>query len=48
MAENDQPGETTVFLEKMDGELLGWAHPAAHLREALDRDQFRLYAQPVV
>jgi EAL domain-containing protein (putative c-di-GMP-specific phosphodiesterase class I) len=48
MAENDQPGETTVFLEKMDGELLGWAHPAAHLREALDHDHFRLYAQPVV
>ena len=48
MAEKDQPGETTQFLEKMDGELLGWEHPAARLREALDYDHFRLYAQKVV
>jgi len=48
MAENGKPGETTQFLQKMDGELLGWEHPAARLREALDYDHFRLYAQKVV
>ena len=32
----------------MDGQLLGWEHPAARLREALEYDHFRLYAQPVV
>jgi len=48
MAESEQPGETTQFLETMDAQLLGWEHPAARLREALDYDHFRLYAQPVV
>ena len=48
MAAIEQPGETTEFLEKMDAQLLGWEHPAARLREALDYDHFRLYAQPVV
>jgi EAL domain-containing protein (putative c-di-GMP-specific phosphodiesterase class I) len=42
------PGETTQFIHRMDGELLGWDQPAAHLRKALDGDQFRLFAQPVV
>jgi EAL domain-containing protein (putative c-di-GMP-specific phosphodiesterase class I) len=44
----EQPGETTQFLETMDGQLAGWEHPAARLREALDYDHFRLYAQQVV
>lgn len=48
MSETEKPGETTQFIEKMDAELLGWAHPAERLREALDHDQFRLYAQPIV
>lgn len=48
MSEKEKPGETTQFIEKMDAELLGWAHPAERLREALDHDQFRLYAQPIV
>ncbi len=48
MSETDGPGETTQFLQKMDGQLLGWEHPAARLRKALDYDHFRLYAQPVV
>ena len=47
MAEKDKPGETTQFLQKMDGELLGWENPAARLREALDHDHLRLYAQRV-
>ena len=48
MAEKEPPGETTQFIQKMDGELLGWDQPAARLREALDYDHFRLYAQPIV
>ncbi|HLX79614.1 MAG TPA: EAL domain-containing protein [Burkholderiales bacterium] len=48
MPENEKPGETTLFIQRMDGELLGWDRPAARLREALDRDQLRLHAQPVV
>ena len=45
---NGEPGETTQFLQRMDGQLLGWDQPAARLREALDYDHFRLYAQPIV
>ena len=48
MADNDQPGETTQFLDKMDGQLLGWEHPASRLREALEYDHFCLYGQQVV
>jgi EAL domain-containing protein (putative c-di-GMP-specific phosphodiesterase class I) len=48
MAQNDGPGETTLFIQKMDGELLGWDHPAARLREALDGEDLVLWAQPVV
>jgi diguanylate cyclase len=48
MAESEQHGETTRFIEAMDGLLAGWEHPAARLREALDYDHFRLYAQQVV
>ena len=47
MPENELPGETTQFIQRMDGELLGWDQPAARLREALDYDHFRLYAQPI-
>lgn len=48
MPEKEKPGDTTQFLQRMDGELLGWDQPAARLREALDYDHFRLYAQPIV
>jgi EAL domain-containing protein (putative c-di-GMP-specific phosphodiesterase class I) len=44
----DKPGETTQFIERMDGQLLGWDQPATRLREALEYDHFRLYAQKVV
>jgi EAL domain-containing protein (putative c-di-GMP-specific phosphodiesterase class I) len=37
-----------LFIQKMDGELLGWDRPAARLREALDGDDLVLWAQPVV
>ncbi|MEW6690020.1 MAG: EAL domain-containing protein [Pseudomonadota bacterium] len=44
----DKLSDSGQFIRKMDGELLGWENPAARLREALDYDHFRLYAQPVV
>jgi len=48
MSEKDKLGDTGQFIQKMDGQLLGWEHPAARLREALEYDHFRLYAQPIV
>ena len=42
------PGEEARLLQTMDRELLGWDQPAAHLREALDKDHLCLYAQPIV
>jgi len=49
MTKKEEPGaeDTGSFLRRMDGMLLGWDHPAARLREALDYDHFRLYGQPV-
>ena len=35
------------FLERMDHELAGWSDPAARLREALEKDEFTLYCQPI-
>ena len=35
------------FLERMDRELAGWSDPAARLREALEKDEFTLYCQPI-
>ena len=43
----DATGETQ-FLEAMDDALAGWADPAAHLREALDRNELQLYCQPIL
>ena len=48
MAEKKVDGETTQFIKRMDGELLGWDQPEARLREALDRGDFQLHAQPVL
>jgi EAL domain-containing protein (putative c-di-GMP-specific phosphodiesterase class I) len=36
------------FLERMDEQLAGWSDPAARLREALEKDEFTLYCQPIV
>lgn len=47
MAEKNAPGETTLFIQKMDGELLGWDQPQLRLREALDSDDLVLWGQPV-
>ena len=48
MSEKDKLSESGKFIQTMDGQLLGWEHPAARLREALDYGHFRLYAQLVV
>ena len=48
MAEKDKLSESGQFIRTMDGQLLGWEHPAERLREALDHDHFRLYAQQIV
>jgi len=35
------------FLERMDSQLTGWADPVARLRDALVRNEFELYCQPI-
>jgi EAL domain-containing protein (putative c-di-GMP-specific phosphodiesterase class I) len=47
MAENAAPGETTLFIQKMDGELLGWDQPELRLHQALESDELVLWAQTV-
>jgi len=36
------------FLERMDSQLTGWDNPALRLRQALDKDEFELYCQPML
>ena len=48
MSATENPAESAQFIEEMDGRLLGWEHPATRLREALEYDHFRLYAQPIL
>lgn len=36
------------FLEEMSHALAGWSDPAAHLREALRKDELQLYCQPIL
>jgi len=36
------------FLEQMDAELAGWANPAERLHQALDKDEFTLFCQPIL
>jgi len=36
------------FLERMDTQLTGWADPLARLREAIEKDEFALYCQPIL
>ena len=36
------------FLERMDSELTGWADPVARLQQAIEKDEFSLYCQPVL
>jgi EAL domain-containing protein (putative c-di-GMP-specific phosphodiesterase class I) len=35
------------FLTEMDGALAGWSDPAGRLREALEKNEFTLYCQPI-
>jgi EAL domain-containing protein (putative c-di-GMP-specific phosphodiesterase class I) len=35
------------FLERMDSQLTGWVDPVKRLREALVRNEFELYCQPI-
>jgi EAL domain-containing protein (putative c-di-GMP-specific phosphodiesterase class I) len=36
------------FLERMDSELIGWSDPATRLRDALRKNEFELYCQPIL
>src|SRR5438132_14386126 len=36
------------FLEQMDAELVGWANPAERLHQALEKDEFTLFCQPIL
>ena len=36
------------FLERMDSELAGWSDPATRLRDALRKNEFELYCQPIL
>jgi EAL domain-containing protein (putative c-di-GMP-specific phosphodiesterase class I) len=36
------------FLQRADTALTGWPDPAARLRQALDKDEFELYCQPML
>lgn len=36
------------FLDRMDSELSGWADPVARLRQAIRKDEFTLYCQPIL
>jgi EAL domain-containing protein (putative c-di-GMP-specific phosphodiesterase class I) len=35
------------FLDSMDRELAGWSDPAARLKQALEKDEFALFCQPI-
>jgi len=47
VAKADDTG-TLRFLEEMDRKLVGWANPAARLRQALERDELQLFSQPIL
>src|SRR5215212_8045631 len=36
------------FLQQMDSALTGWADPVARLRQAIEKDEFALYCQPIL
>jgi EAL domain-containing protein (putative c-di-GMP-specific phosphodiesterase class I) len=42
------PQADEKLLERMAEQLVGWEQPAARLRDALQHDHFRLYAQPIL
>jgi EAL domain-containing protein (putative c-di-GMP-specific phosphodiesterase class I) len=36
------------FFQRMDSELTGWADPVARLRQAIEKDEFALFCQPIL
>jgi EAL domain-containing protein (putative c-di-GMP-specific phosphodiesterase class I) len=36
------------FRERMDSELTGWADPVARLQQAIEKDEFALFCQPIL
>ena len=36
------------FLQRMDSQLVGWSDPVQRLRNALERNEFELYCQPIL
>ena len=45
----DRPdGSEDKFLERMSRELAGWDNPVLRMRQALERDEFVLYCQPIL
>jgi EAL domain-containing protein (putative c-di-GMP-specific phosphodiesterase class I) len=36
------------FLQQMDSALVGWADPVQRLRNAIDKNEFELYCQPIL
>ena len=36
------------FLQRMDSELVGWSDPVQRLRNALEKNEFELYCQPIL
>src|SRR6059036_3873290 len=43
----EYPVDDKKFLEQMDAELVGWANPAERLHQALEKDEFTLFCQPI-
>ena len=41
-------GGEKQFIETMDHALAGWSDPAAHLRDALQKDELQVYCQPII
>src|SRR3989442_12367470 len=44
----EYPVDDRKFLEQMDAELAGWANPAERLHQALEKDEFTLFCQPIL
>src|SRR5258706_3973682 len=42
------PAMDDKFLEQMDTQLTGWPDPVARLRQAIEKDEFALYCQPIL
>ena len=36
------------FLQRMDSELVGWTNPVQRLRNAIEKNEFELYCQPIL